>query len=196
MTANAKRYPVLILAMVGSLTLGFLRSSAAQCPIQLHEVGGETGIHFHHTDGSSGRRYIMETVTAGLALFDYDGDGLIDIYFVNGAPLKGTQTTETPRNALYRNEGGWKFRDVTEEAGVGDTGFGLGVAIADYDQDGIPTSTSPTSGRTCCTTTRVTGRFPRPPRRRVSRRATPSGPASRFSTSTPMETSTCTRPTM
>ena len=137
MTANAKRYPVLIL-VIGSLTLGFLRPSAAQCPIQLHEVGEETGIHFHHTDGSSGRRYIMETVTAGLALFDYDGDGLIDIYFVNGAPLKGTQTTQTPRNALYRNEGDWKFRDVTEEAGVGDTGFGLGVAIADYDQDGSP----------------------------------------------------------
>ncbi|MHB8973111.1 MAG: CRTAC1 family protein [Pirellulaceae bacterium] len=139
MTANAIRCPLWILAMaVGLLTLGIPRSSAGQCPIQLHEVSGETGITFRHTDGSSGRRYIMETVSAGLALFDYDGDGWIDIYFVNGAPLQGTQTTETPRNALYRNEGGWKFRDVTDQAGVGDTGFGLGVTIADYDQDGYP----------------------------------------------------------
>jgi hypothetical protein len=78
----------------------------------------------------------METVTAGLALFDYDNDGDIDIYFVNGAPLKGTVCKTPPKNALYRNDGGWKFTDVTEQAGVGDTGYGLGVAVGDYDNDG------------------------------------------------------------
>jgi hypothetical protein len=106
-------------------------------PIQLRDVTRATGITFLHTDGSSGERYIVETVTAGLALFDYDADGWIDIYFLNGAPLPGTQHIgDPPRNALYRNEGGWKFVDVTAQAGVGDTGFGLGVAIADYDNDG------------------------------------------------------------
>jgi hypothetical protein len=105
-------------------------------PIQLRDVTGETGITFVHTDGSSGERYIMETVTAGLALFDYDGDGMIDIYLLNGAPLRGATADVPPRNALYRNEGKWTFTDVTEEAGVGDTGFGLGVATADYDNDG------------------------------------------------------------
>lgn len=104
--------------------------------IRLREVTAETGITFRHTDGSCGRRYIVETVTAGVALFDYDGDGYIDIYFLNGAPTRGCDTDETPRNALYRNEGNWRFTDVTEQAGVGDTGFGLGVAVADYDNDG------------------------------------------------------------
>ncbi len=105
-------------------------------PIQLRDVSAQTGISFVHTDGGSGERYIVETVTAGLALFDYDGDGLTDVYFLNGAPLRGTASTEIPRNALYRNEGDWKFTDATERAGVGDPGFGLGVAAADYDNDG------------------------------------------------------------
>ena len=112
-------------------------SRVAEGPIQLRDVTGTTGIAFVHTDGSSGRRYIPETVTAGLALFDYDGDGLIDVYFLNGAPLRGAEREgPPPRNALYRNEGGWRFSDVTDAAGVGDPGFGLGVAAADYDNDG------------------------------------------------------------
>ena len=106
--------------------------------IHLKDVTGTAGIEFVHTDGSSGEHYIVETVTAGLALFDYDGDGYVDVYFLNGAPLEGTQVTVPPKNALYRNEGGWRFTDVTEEAGVGDTGFGLGVAAGDYDNDGDP----------------------------------------------------------
>ncbi len=111
-------------------------TAGARSPIQLHDVTRETGITFRHTDGSSGRRYIVEYVSAGLALFDYDGDGRIDIYFLNGAPLLGTHCDVAPKNALFRNEGGWKFTDVTDRAGVGDTGFGLGVAAADYDNDG------------------------------------------------------------
>jgi enediyne biosynthesis protein E4 len=105
-------------------------------PIQLQDVTQQTGITFVHTDGHSGQHYIVETVTAGLALFDYDNDGWIDIYFVNGAPLKGAHADTPPTDALYRNEGGWRFRDVTREAGVGETGYGLGTAVADYDNDG------------------------------------------------------------
>jgi len=110
--------------------------TSAHARIVLTDVTRDTGITFTHTDGSSGRRYIMETVSAGLALFDYDNDGDIDIYFLNGAPLKGTRADTPPRNALYRNDGDWKFTDVTESAGVGDTGYGLGVAVGDYDNDG------------------------------------------------------------
>jgi len=108
------------------------------CPIQLTDVTRETGITFKHTDGSSGQHYIVEAMSAGVALFDYNGDGKVDIYFVNGAPLKGTTVDVPPRNALYRNDGGFRFTDVTEQAGVGDTGFGLGVAVGDYDNDGNP----------------------------------------------------------
>lgn len=108
----------------------------AACPIQLHDVTKQTGITFVHTDGGSGKRYLVETVSAGLALFDYDRDGDLDIYFLNGAPLRGTKVDVLPRNALYRNDGGLKFTDVTEKAGVGDLGYGLGVAAGDYDNDG------------------------------------------------------------
>ena len=122
-----------------SLLLLLLHLSAdvfADSPISLRDVTKETGITFTHTDGGSGRHYIMETVSAGLALFDYDNDEDVDIYFLNGAPLKGTEVAVKPKNALYRNEGGWKFTDVTEQAGVGDFGYGLGVAVGDYDNDG------------------------------------------------------------
>lgn len=112
---------------------------ARRGPIELRDLTSRTGIHWRHTDGSSGKRYIVETVTAGLATFDYDGDGLVDIYFVNGAPLRGTNADgPAPRNALYRNLGNFRFEDVTEAAGVGDTGYGLGVTIGDYDNDGRP----------------------------------------------------------
>lgn len=104
--------------------------------ILLHDVTKDTGITFVHTDGSTGQFYIMETVSAGLALFDYDGDSDVDIYFLNGAVLGKAKVEKKPRNALFRNDGNWKFTDVTDLAGVGDTGFGLGVAVGDYDNDG------------------------------------------------------------
>ncbi len=110
----------------------------AQGPIQLRNVTPNTGIDFCHTDGSSGRHYIVEYVASGLATFDYDGDGLVDIYFLNGQPLLGTKVEILPKNHLYRNLGGWKFEDVTDRAGVGRAGYGLGVAAADYDNDGLP----------------------------------------------------------
>jgi enediyne biosynthesis protein E4 len=110
--------------------------AGADFPIRLDDVTGASGIDFVHTDGGSGRRYIVETVSAGLALFDYDGDGQIDVYLLNGAPLRGTVTTTTPRNGLYRNSGDFRFTDVTEQARVGDPGYGLGVATGDFDNDG------------------------------------------------------------
>jgi len=108
----------------------------AGCPIVLTDVTARTGITFRHTDGGSGARYIMETVSAGVALLDYDGDGDVDVYFLNGAPLKGAKVDKPPTNALWRNDGDFKFTDVTEAAGVGDRGYGLGVCAADYDNDG------------------------------------------------------------
>jgi hypothetical protein len=113
-------------------------SASAEGPIVLRNVTAETGITFQHSDGSSGRRYIVETVASGLATFDYDGDGLIDIYFVTGTPLQGAPADVLPANRLYRNLGHFKFLDVTEKAGVGRSGYGLGVCIGDYDGDGHP----------------------------------------------------------
>ena len=100
-------------------------NSFAASPIRLSDVTATTGIHFKHDDRSEGKQYLVEAMSAGVALFDFDQDGKIDIYFLHGG-----------RNALYRNNGEFRFTDVTEEAGVGDSGFGLGVAAGDYDNDG------------------------------------------------------------
>ncbi len=110
----------------------------ADCRIRLADVTGKTGIQFRHNHGGSGQGYIVEGMVAGLVTFDYDGDGWIDIYFLNGAALKGTILDTPPRNALYRNNGDWTFSDVTEQAGVGNEGYGLGVTAGDYDNDGDP----------------------------------------------------------
>ena len=111
-------------------------TKSAPLSFYFRDVTNSCGIRFIHTDGSSGRRYVIEPMSAGLLLFDYDNDGWIDIYFLNGAPLPGYTGPPSPRNHLYRNLGEWRFVDTTEEAGVGDTGYGLGVAAADYDNDG------------------------------------------------------------
>ncbi len=108
------------------------------CPIHLVDATASSGITFRHTDGGAGQQYLVEFMTGGLALFDYDNDGRIDIYFLNGSPLKGTPAGSPPRNALYRNQGDGTFTDVTEQAGVGDTGFGLGVTVADLNNNGYP----------------------------------------------------------
>ena len=100
------------------------------------DAGASCGITFQHTDGSSGRRYIMETIASGLGLIDYNNDGFLDIYFLNAAPLRGTPAASPPPiNALYRNNGDWTFTDVTKESRTGDPGYALGCAVADYDND-------------------------------------------------------------
>jgi len=116
--------------------IGSGAAAQQQCPIQLRDVSGSTGAEFKHTHGGCGRLYVFEPMTAGLASFDYDGDGDVDLYFLNGAPLPGTKVNAAPRNSLYRNDGGWRFTDVTQQAGVGDAGYALGVTVGDYDNDG------------------------------------------------------------
>jgi hypothetical protein len=133
-TASPRR--LVVLAILALLALP--APARPQGPIVLRDVTAQTGIAFRHSDGSSGRRYIVETVASGLATFDYDGDGLIDIYFLTGTPLLGTPADPNVKNRLYRNLGGLKFIDVTDKAGVGASGYGLGVCVGDYDNDGFP----------------------------------------------------------
>ena len=111
-------------------------SARADTGIQFVDVTQEAGIRWKHTDGRSGQKYFMETLGAGAAFFDYDADGDPDLYFVNGAPLPGYVTQEVPTNCLYRNNGDGTFTDITEKSGVGDTGYGHGCAVGDYNNDG------------------------------------------------------------
>ena len=87
-------------------------------PIRLTDVTRTTGIDFVHTDGSYGKGYMEESMTGGLAIFDYHGDGKPDIYFTNGAPIGGRRPDPLPTHTLYHNEGGFRFRDVSAAAGV------------------------------------------------------------------------------
>ncbi len=105
--------------------------------IVLNDVTRETGIDFVHTDGSTGQYFLIESMSAGLAVIDFDSDGDLDIYFLNGAPIQATPDQPPKLNALYRNNGNWKFTDVTKAAEVGDSHMELGIACADYDNDGF-----------------------------------------------------------
>lgn len=105
--------------------------------IKLTDVSASAGIDFVHTDGSYGQYYFLESMTSGVAVLDYNGDGYQDIYFLNGNPFgRPRKKSKLARNALFRNNGDWTFSDVTLAAGVGHRGFGLGVAAADLDNDG------------------------------------------------------------
>jgi len=116
------------------------QSAPAPGPFSFRDITASSGIAFVHTNGGFGKLYIVEAMTGGLAIFDYDGDGHEDIYFVNGAPLPLGQRKldPPPRNGLYRGLGDGRFVDATDGAGVGDTRYSLGVAVGDYDNDGDP----------------------------------------------------------
>ena len=110
--------------------------AGAEGKISFIDIREAAGLEFQHVDGRSGRRYFLETVGSGAAFFDYDNDGLLDIYFVNSTDLPGFNSLTPPVNQLYRNNGDGTFTDLTEQAGVGDPGYGAGCAVADYDNDG------------------------------------------------------------
>src|SRR5215207_677818 len=127
---------------VGSTAVTGARRTAGitdpKAPVVFEDVTARTPLgQFKHHSGSKQKDYIFETVSGGVAVFDYDNDGLPDIYLLNGSSLAAEQGKEkAPRAALYRNLGGWKFEDLTEKAGVSNERWGMGVAVGDYDNDG------------------------------------------------------------
>jgi hypothetical protein len=100
------------------------------------DVTKQAGIHFVHLKGNKGVANIMDEAGPGVCVFDYDGDGWPDIYFVSARDLYGRGLQA--RNALYRNNRDGTFTDVTDQAGVPGTGYGLGCTVGDYDNDGHP----------------------------------------------------------
>ncbi len=112
----------------------------AQTPdarISFRDVAPAAGLDFVYDHSPSPEKHYIESAPGGLAVFDYNGDGRPDVFFTNGAVTPGLEKT-APRfwNRLYRNDGGPRFTDVTEETGVKGVGYAMGAAAADYDNDG------------------------------------------------------------
>jgi enediyne biosynthesis protein E4 len=108
-------------------------------PITFDEIAAKAGVRFLSDSSPSPMKHNPEPLLAGVALFDYDGDGYLDIYFVNGAALP-SMAKQGPRfkNRLFHNNHNLTFTDVTDKAGVAGSGYGIGVAVGDYDNDGRP----------------------------------------------------------
>lgn len=110
------------------------------------DITKNTGVQFLHRASHTSRKYLPETMGAGVALFDFDNDGRLDLYLVNGAPITDPTPAGTipqksgPQywNRLYHQRKDGTFQDVTGHAGVAGTGYGMGVAAGDYDNDGYP----------------------------------------------------------
>ena len=122
-----------------------LGRNAAATPGKFVDVTAAKGVNFTAVASHTSRKYLLETMGSGVAVFDYDNDGRLDLFFVNGAPLddptqKGTVPQKrTPKdwNRLYHQRKDGTFEDVTEKAGLKGVGYDMGVAVGDYDNDGL-----------------------------------------------------------
>ncbi len=134
----------LLIALLAVFALPItLIGQAASNPIaatrlpQFVDITDSTGIKFEHVS-SSDKKYIVESMAGGVALIDYDRDGLPDIYFTNAPTVEMTLAGQKARSALYHNNGDGTFKDVTDKAGVGYPCFAMGAAVGDYNNDGWP----------------------------------------------------------
>lgn len=132
-----------VILLAGPAWVALSAFQSAQLPSAPKEiysdVTGQSGITWRQFSGESPDRYLIETMGGGVAFVDFDGDGLLDIFLVNGGETPHGKSSTPVRNALYRNLGNGKFEDVAAKAGVDHVGFyGMGVAAGDFDNDGFP----------------------------------------------------------
>ena len=128
---------ILLVAVAGLAAVWLLPSQSAP-KIVFENIIERSGITYEMHNSATPQRHQVETMLAGVAVFDYNNDGLLDIYFVNGAKLPEMDKSDPAyHNRLYRNNGDGTFTDVTEKAGLQGAGYGMGVAVGDYDNDGF-----------------------------------------------------------
>src|SRR6266702_2902081 len=107
-------------------------------PILFENTIVASKIDFILKNSVSPQRYSIETMTGGVALFDYNNDGLLDIFFTNGAEIPSLKKSNPSYyNRLFRNNGNGTFTDVTEKVGLAGVGYSMGVAAGDYDNEGF-----------------------------------------------------------
>ena len=129
--------------MATGLTALFLQQPRAPAqnqrssPVQFTDITAASGIRFEHVV-SPEKKYLIESMSGGVLLLDYDGDGWLDIYFTNAPTVEMALRGEKARSALYRNNHDGTFTDVTDRAGVGYPCWAMGGAVADYNNDGWP----------------------------------------------------------
>jgi hypothetical protein len=124
---------------LSALSLLSLAASPAPAPIVFMDRSAAAGLAFRSTfGGQDTSTYILETTGTGVAFLDYNRDGRLDLFFANGSTLAGAPGPAAPRSALYRNDGDGTFTDVSAASGVARSGWGQGVAVGDYDNDGWP----------------------------------------------------------
>jgi enediyne biosynthesis protein E4 len=129
--------PAGIVAAISLLAAAFAGASAgSNSAPRFDDITKQAGIRFVHLKGNQGVANIRDEAGPGVCVLDFDGDGWPDLYFVSARDLYGRGLVA--RNALYRNNGDGTFTDVTDEAGVPGTGYGLGCVVGDYDNDGYP----------------------------------------------------------
>jgi enediyne biosynthesis protein E4 len=132
------RWFAVLLLLLG-LSILFVKWPASAAPDIFTDVTEQAGIRWRHVNGESSEKYLVETMGGGVAFVDYDRDGLLDLFFVTGGETPKSPRSSPPRNALYRNLGNGRFEDVTTKAGLERLPFyGMGVAAADFDNDGYP----------------------------------------------------------
>jgi hypothetical protein len=138
--------PLLLASALGGVLAALVPSPAASEGVRYEDVTESLGVDFRHAASPTSQKYLPETMGGGVALLDYDGDGRLDIFFVNGArlddpmPPGAAMVKDGPRywNRLYRQKADGRFEDVTTEAGLAGVGYGQGVAVGDYDNDSDP----------------------------------------------------------
>ena len=105
---------------------------------QFTDIAHQAGVTFRHTNGVSPDKHLVETMGSGGVFFDYDGDGWIDIFIVDGGSLADVSVARRAQHRLYRNTGGGTFLDVTERSGIRHREYGMGACAGDVDGDGRP----------------------------------------------------------
>jgi hypothetical protein len=104
--------------------------------VQFEDIAAKSGLTIQHVSGGYNKKYLLESTGSGVALLDYDRDGFLDVFLVNGTTLEGFPQGQEPTSHLYRNNKDGTFTDVTEKAGLMRSGWGQGVCVGDYDNDG------------------------------------------------------------